>query len=151
MIALGGLVLSSCSGVKDFDRVHGSSLGIVGKSHQATVVSAQRTMVSADSSTKNLATVAGGVAGAGLGNVFGGGSGNTLYTVAAGIGGAVIGRSVASRAGQTYAQRLAVKVDGAKGTYTITQPIYKQFGEIQVGTRGELVESGGASYFRPHY
>ncbi len=148
--ALSGILLNSCSGVRDFDSVHGNSMGVVGKSHPATVINARTVKVAASSTTKNLSTVGGAVAGGALGNMLGGGSGNTLATAGGAILGGLAARGVSASAGQSYGQQLEVKVDGSRATYTITQPIYKQFGAIQPGTRGTLIESGNSSYFRPY-
>ncbi len=125
-------------------------MGIVGKSYAATVIEARTIEIEASSTTTGLSTAGGAIAGGAAGSMLGSGSGNNLAIAGGAILGGLLARGVASSAGTTPAQELTLKVDGSSATYTIKQPIYEQFGLIQPGTTGRLVESGNSSYFQPN-
>ncbi len=147
---IGGLALTSCSGMKSITSVAPSAMGVVGKSYDATVLSARMVEVQADSTSKNIGTIAGALAGGAAGSMLGKGSGNTLATAGGAIAGGLLGRGVTSAAATTPGQQLKVKVTGSNATYTITQPVYEEYGVIQPGTQGQLIESGNNSYFEPY-
>ncbi len=147
---ISGLTLTSCSGMKSINSVAPSAMGVVGKSYDATVISARTVEVEASSTSKGLGTAAGAIAGGAAGSMLGSGSGNNLAIAGGAIVGGLLGRGVTSAAATTPAQQLRVKVNGSNATYTITQPVYEEYGLIQPGTQGQLIESGNNSYFEPY-
>ncbi|MCL5409113.1 MAG: glycine zipper 2TM domain-containing protein [Candidatus Omnitrophica bacterium] len=62
-------------------------------------------------SSSPLGAIAGGVAGAAIGNTIGGGSGKTLATVAGAIGGAVAGNAIQKGVTQKPGLQIVVKLD----------------------------------------
>ncbi len=148
--AISGLALTSCSGMKSINSVPPSAMGVVGKSYDATVISARMVEVQASNTSKNIGTLAGALAGGAAGSMLGKGSGNDLAIAGGAIAGGLLARNVTAAAATTPGQQLKVKVTGSSATYTITQPVYEEYGVIQPGTQGQLIESGNNSYFEPY-
>lgn len=149
MLAAGTLLVPSCTTMSDYDSISFNDLGGVHETYKATVTDARYVRAGASNETKAWSSAAGAAIGAGAGQLLGGGSGRVASTVGFGLLGGLIGRGVAEGVG-THAQELTVKVDGTKKHYTVTQPIYKQFGAISVGTRGTLHVGNGRSRFVPN-
>lgn len=69
-----------------------------------------------------LGVVAGGAAGALLGNQVGGGSGKTLATIAGAVGGAYAGKKIQEKANSTKVWTVDVQFDnGTRGSYNFEQ------------------------------
>ena len=149
VLAAATLLVPSCTSMSDYDSISFSDLGGVHETYSATVTAARYVKAGASDETKAWSTLAGTAVGAGAGQLLGGGSGRVASTVGFGLVGALAGRGIAEGFG-THAQELTVKVDGSKRKYTVTQPIYKQFGAIPVGTRGTLHVGNGRSRFVPN-
>lgn len=150
--AVGMLVAPSCKNVGSLNTVSYDSAGTVGNIYYGTVTSARSVTIDASDSDKNLGTIGGAALGAALGSLWGGGSARAVTTVGMGLVGAAAGRGVGKYTQQTQGQVLTVKVDGSGRSYSVTQPVYKGVGYIEVGTHGQL-QVGGTSKFLPdgHY
>lgn len=149
VLAAATLLVPSCTSMSDYDKISFEDLGGVHETMDGTVVAARYVKADASNETKAWSTALGTAVGAGAGQLLGGGSGRVASTVGFGVVGALAGRGIAEGFG-THAQELTVKVDGTKKYYTVTQPIYKQFGAIPVGTRGTLHVGNGRSRFVPN-
>ncbi len=149
ILAASALVLSSCNNLADYYASPATAAGTIGEVIPGTVTGARDIMLEASNTSKNLATIAGAAIGAGAGSLLGGGSGNVVSTVGFGVVGAAAGRTAANYADQTPGQILTVKSDKTGRTYNVTQPIYRQFGAIPVGTHGNLTVSNNNSVFAP--
>jgi outer membrane lipoprotein SlyB len=76
-------------------------------------------LVERQGSSSGLGAVAGGVAGALLGNQVGGGSGRTVMTIAGGAGGAYVGNEVEKNSKRSSAYQIRVRMaDGSMRTLT---------------------------------
>ena len=149
ILAAGTILVPSCTSMSNYDRISFDDLGGVHETMPGKVIAARYVRASASNETKGWSSLAGAAVGAGTGQLLGGGSGRVVSTVGFGLLGGLAGRG-ASEAVGTHAQELTVRVDGSKKTYTVTQPIYKQFGAIPVGTRGMLHVGNGRSRFVPN-
>lgn len=79
-------------------------------------------MIEKDGEGNALGVVAGGAAGALLGNQVGGGSGKTLATIAGAVGGAYAGKKIQEKANSTKVWAVDVQYDnGQRGTYNFDQ------------------------------
>ncbi|MFI3243378.1 MAG: hypothetical protein R3Y56_03900 [Akkermansia sp.] len=149
ILAASALGLSSCNNLADYYSAPALAAGTIGEAIPGTVVSERSIMLDASSTSKNLGTLAGAAVGAGAGSLLGGGSGNVVSTVGFGVVGAAAGRAIGKYADQTPGQVLSVKSDKTGRTFNVTQPIYRQFGAIPVGTHGTLTVSNNNSVFAP--
>ena len=76
-------------------------------------------LIEQQGSSSGLGAVAGGVAGAILGNQVGGGSGRTVMTIAGGAGGAYVGNEVEKSSKRSSAYQIKVRMaDGSMRTLT---------------------------------
>lgn len=76
-------------------------------------------LIERQGSSSGLGAVAGGVAGAILGNQVGGGSGRTVMTIAGGAGGAYVGNEVEKNSKRSSAYQIKVRMaDGSMQTLT---------------------------------
>ncbi|MDO4817776.1 MAG: hypothetical protein Q3986_05050 [Akkermansia sp.] len=148
VLAAATLLVPSCTSMSDYDKISFEDLGGVHETMDGTVVAARYVKADASNETKAWSTALGTAVGAGAGQLLGGGSGRVASTVGFGVVGALAGRGIAEGFG-THAQELTVKVGNGR-KYTVTQPIYKQFGAIPVGTRGTLHVGNGRSRFVPN-
>jgi len=83
--------------------------------------------------------IAGGVAGALLGNQVGGGSGKTLATVAGAAGGAYAGKKIEGKMNKVKEWQVTVKYDtGRSGTVTLKQDPHLRSGDKVKHERGML-------------
>ncbi|MCQ2372011.1 MAG: hypothetical protein MJ058_08195 [Akkermansia sp.] len=147
-LAAATLLVPSCTTMSDYDKISFEDLGGVHETMDGTVVAARYVKAGASSETKEWSTALGTVAGVAGGQLLGGGAGRVASTLGFGAAGALAGRAIAEGIG-THAQELTVKVKSGR-KYTVTQPIYKQFGAIPVGTRGVLHVGNGRSRFVPN-
>ena len=147
-LAAATLLVPSCTTMSDYDKISFEDLGGVHETMDGTVVAARYVKAGASNETKSWSTALGTVAGLAGGQLLGGGKGRVASTLGFGAAGALAGRGIAEGIG-THAQELTVKVKGGR-KYTVTQPIYKQFGAIPVGTRGVLHVGNGRSRFVPN-
>lgn len=148
-VAAASMLVCSCTSMGDLDSVASDQLGAVSRTVPATVTSARYIKASSSSEANSWGTAAGAVLGAGSGQLLGGGSGRTASTLGFGLLGALAGRAAASQF-KTHAQELTLRVDGTKEYYTVTQPVYKQYGVISVGTKGMLQIGSKNSRFIPN-
>jgi outer membrane lipoprotein SlyB len=86
----------------------------------------------------------GGLAGAIIGNQFGGGTGKDLMTGAGAVTGAVIGGNLASQTRTYVSQAWTVRLDNG-GTMTIIQAS----NTFYVGMRIRVVQNGSQTYLTP--
>lgn len=151
--AVGMLVAPSCKNVGSLDTVSHDSIGSVGTVYYGTVTGARSITIDASDTDKNIGTIGGAALGAALGSLWGGGSARAVTTVGMGLVGAAAGRGVGKYTNQTQGQELTIRLDGSRGSRTITQPVYKGVGYIEVGTHGRLQVGGSTSKFLPdgHY
>lgn len=149
VLAAATLLVPSCTSMSNYDKISFDDLGGVHETMDGTVVAARYVKADASNETKTWSTALGTVAGVAGGQLLGSGSGRIASTLGFGAAGALAGRGISEGFG-THAQELTVKVDGSKRKYTVTQPIYKQFGAIPVGTRGVLHVGNGRSRFVPN-
>lgn len=149
VLAASALGLSSCSNLADYYSAPALASGTIGEVIPGTVTDARTISLEASNTSKNLGTLAGAAVGAGAGSLLGGGSGNVVSTVGFGVAGAAAGRAIASEADKTPGQVLSIKSDKTGRTFNVTQPIYRQFGAIPVGTHGKLTVSNNNSVFAP--
>ncbi len=146
------LGITACSPTMgSFNTIGADQVGVVSEDYPATIVSAQSVTQETSNTARNLGTLAGAAIGAGAGSLLGKGSGNVVSTVGFGLVGAALGRYTPTvLGGETQCQRLTVRVDGSKKTYTVTQPVYKEIGALSPGQRGTLrLASGKGSVFVP--
>ena len=149
-MAAATLITTSCTSMGDLDTVSASELGSVSRTVPATVTAARYVQAASSSETNSWGTALGAALGAGAGQLLGKGSGRIASTAGFGLAGAVAGRAAASQF-KTHAQELTVKINGTKREYyTVTQPVYKQYGAIPVGTRGMLHVGSKTSRFIPN-
>ena len=148
-LALLALGMSSCANIKDYAMAPNAEVGSVGQSLTGTVISANTLRAEADSTSKNMGTGLGAVIGAGAGALLGGGTGQIVSSAGFGALGAIAGREIGKAVSESTVQRLVIQTE-KNGNYTITQPIYAQFGEIQVGTTGVLTIRAQHSTFEPY-
>ena len=88
-----------------------------------------------------LGVIAGGAAGALLGNQVGGGSGKSIATVAGAVGGAYAGKKIQERANATRVWTVEVEYDnGRRGSFSFDQDPGVQ--------RGDRVKNAGQSIMR---
>lgn len=149
MMTCGLIGLSSCTGTRSLNTVPASSLGSVGQLIPGTVTGERTIDVEATDTARNLGTGVGAALGAGAGSMLGSGSGQIVSSVGFGVLGAAVGRGIGGEVGKTKAQVLTVQSDVGGQSYTVTQPIYKEIGAIQVGTHGNLQLGGAESKFLP--
>ncbi|MDO5464182.1 MAG: hypothetical protein Q4F40_04540 [Akkermansia sp.] len=149
LLLAAALGLSSCAWDSSYASVSSNKIGVTQQVLPATVISAYEVKGETSSSAKNVGTVAGGVLGAGLGQMLGGGSGRIVSAAGFGVAGALAGRALTDSMGNTRCQRVTVKVDGKNGpTYSFVQPIYKEFGPLSPGMHGNY-HHGSDAHFTP--
>lgn len=142
--------LSSCAApYADYYSSPARAAGTVAQVVPCTVISAAPTVFQADSGAVAAGTVTGAAIGAASGSLLGGGGGRVVSTVGFGLLGGILGNAAAGAGGQHPGQVLTVQSDKTGQQYSVTQPIYYQFGEIQAGTHGNLRVSNGVSSFAP--
>ena len=151
VLAAGTLLVPSCTSMSDYDSISFNDLGSVHETMPGTVTAARYLRADASNETKGWSTLLGTAVGGGAGQLLGGGSGRVASTVGFAAVGALAGRGIAEGFG-THAQELTVKVttNGRTKYYTVTQPIYKQYGAIPVGTHGTLHVGNNRSRFVPN-
>ncbi len=149
ILVSGILGLTSCSGTRSLNSVSANSIGSVGQLIPGTVTGERTIDVEATDTSRNLGTGVGAAIGAGAGSLLGRGKGQIVSSVGFGVLGALAGREVGEAVGKTKGQILTIKADAGEQSYTVTQPIYKEIGAIQVGTHGNLQYSGAESKFLP--
>lgn len=149
ILSMGLLLVPSCANMTSVDSVPASSLGSSARVLRGTVVSARSVQVQASSEDKNLGTGLGAALGAGAGSLLGRGKGQLVSTVGFGVLGAMAGRAAGSQLGKISGQELIIRVDGSRKEHRVTQPVYKQYGVIPVGTHGTLELGSGTSKFLP--
>lgn len=149
ILVTGILGMTSCSGTRSLNTVPANSIGSVGELIPGTVVAERTINVEARDSTRNLGTGLGAAIGAGAGSLLGRGKGQIVSSVGFGALGALAGREIGGAVGKTKGQMLTIKADVGEKSYTVTQPIYKEIGAIQVGTHGNLQYGGAESKFLP--
>lgn len=132
----------------NFNNIDSNRANVASRVYPATVISATNTNINTSSTAKNLGTGVGAALGAGAGSLLGGGTGRVVSTVGFGVAGALAGRYLTDSMGNTKGQTLTVQVDGSKECFSVTQPVYKQFGYIPVGTHG-MFHFGGDAKFVP--
>jgi outer membrane lipoprotein SlyB len=93
---------------------------------------------------RELGAIAGGVAGALIGDQFGKGRGNTLATGAGAIAGAMAGSSMADNANRHQAQEWFVKMDNGRSIAVIQNDP-----NIFIGQKVAVVTSGGETRLVP--
>lgn len=142
------LMLASCETMGSYSSVSSNQANVASQAIPATVVSAVPTTIDTSSTGRNLGTGIGAALGAGSGALLGRGKGQIVSAVGFGALGALAGRYAVDATGNTTGQRLTVKVDGSKTMYTVVQPVYKEIGQIPVGTHGMFM-LGGNSHFVP--
>lgn len=86
-----------------------------------------------------IGAIAGGVAGAAVGNLFGGGKGNTIATVGGGLAGAAGGAAVEEKLTQKDGLQITVQLDNGQ-TVVIVQEADVQF---SVNQRVRVLTGGG--------
>lgn len=147
-LAIGAMMLASCDTMNNANYVAHNQAGVAQQSFPATVIAAQNTTIDSSDSSRNLGTGMGALVGAGAGQLLGKGKGRAASTLGFAAAGALAGRALGdlnTNSGQT----LTVQVDGTNQMYTVTQPIYKQYGPIPVGARGIFHYGGNNSRFVP--
>ena len=87
-----------------------------------------------------IGAIAGGIAGAAVGNLFGGGKGNTLATVAGGLGGAAAGAAIEKGVTTKNGLQITVQLDNGQ-TLVIVQEADTMF---SVGQRVRVISGGAA-------
>jgi len=91
-----------------------------------------------------MGTIAGGVAGAALGQQVGGGTGKVLATGAGAATGAAIGNAATANAQRTTSTEWFVKTDGGQTISVVqTQPAFA------VGQRAQIIQGGGQTRLAP--
>jgi outer membrane lipoprotein SlyB len=91
-----------------------------------------------------LGTVAGGVAGAALGQQVGGGTGKVVATGVGATAGAALGNAAAANAQRTTSTEWFVRTDGGQNLSVVqTQPVFA------VGQRVQVVQGGGQTRLVP--
>jgi len=149
-LALSVATLSSCNNLADFNTVPHNSVGSTSISIKGTVVDQRSVRIEASGRAKNITTGIGALAGGAAGSMIGGGSGKVLSTVGFAILGGIAGNSLANSTSGQAGQVLTVRGDNGT-TYSITQPVYKEFGIIATGTTGTLTMYGSNNnQFRPY-
>ena len=149
LLVAAALGLSSCAWDSSYGSVSANKIGVTQQVLPATVISAYEVKGETSSTAKNVGTVAGGVLGAGLGQLLGGGSGRIVSAAGFGVAGALAGRYLTDAMGNTRCQRVTVKVDGKNGpTYSFVQPVYKEFGPLSSGMHGNY-HHGSDAHFTP--
>ena len=149
LLLAAALGLSSCAWDSSYGSVSSNKIGVTQQVLPATVVSAYDVKGETSSTAKNVGTVAGGVLGAGLGQMLGGGSGRIVSAAGFGVAGALAGRYLTDSMGNTRCQRVTVKGDGKNGpTYSFVQPVYKEFGPLSPGMHGSY-HHGSDAHFTP--
>ena len=147
-MALALLSLSSCKSLADADRVSANPLGGIPHTSEGTVVSPCRLPVASSdyrAGTGRFRSTLSRVPG---GQAFGSGSGRIGAAAGGAVAGYLGGGAIAKGVGQVPGQQLTIR--SGSQTYTVTQQIFKQYGEIPVGTKGEL-RVGSRSQFVPYY
>ncbi|MCC8021059.1 MAG: glycine zipper 2TM domain-containing protein [Akkermansiaceae bacterium] len=133
------LGVCSCNNLNRYDRVNANQVGTVTEDLPATVTAVEACTIETSSSTRNLGTVIGAAVGAGSGSLLGRGKGRAVSTVGFGLVGALAGRAITDAAGNEKGQRITVTTETKPArTYTVTQPVYKNYGEIYVNQHGVL-------------
>ena len=144
--ALACFVLGSCASMSDYNTVNSSQVGVPQQAFAATVTSARQVTQESSASTRNMGTLIGAGIGVGGGQLLGSGKGRAASTIGMAAAGALAGRYLADSMGRTKCQELTVEVDGTGAMYSFVQPIYKQIGEISVGTHGVYYHGTGAHF-----
>ena len=144
------MILASCESMGSLSSVRNNQANVASQSFPATVVSAYDTKIETSSTSKNLGTGIGAVLGAGAGQLLGGGSGRVASTLGFGAAGALAGRYLTDSMGNTTGQTITVRVDKTNQMYTVTQPVYEEYGRIPVGARGIFHLGGNNSRFVPY-
>lgn len=147
-LALSAATLSSCNNFADINQVSANSVGSSSQELQGTVIRERSVRIGASDGARGLSTLVGAAAGAVGGSYIGSGSGRTASTVGFGAAGAVAGNKLADSIAGSAGQVLSIRAEDGK-TYSVTQPIYKQFGAIPVGTTGTLSIYGSGNKFLP--
>lgn len=146
LLAVGLAIVPSCSNYANFNRVSANSVGSVSQVIPGTVVSARTVRIDASSSDKSLGTGLGAVVGAASGALLGRGKGQLVSAAGFGLAGAGLGRGIGKYANQSDGQELTIQADKGHQMYTVTQPIYKGYGAIPVGTHGNLQYGSNAKF-----
>ncbi len=149
MLAAAVALVPSCANWKDSNFISANEVGQVSRVVPGTVISARTVRIDATSTDKNLGTIIGAAAGAGAGQMLGGGSGRAVSTVGFGIAGALAGRATGKYANQSDGQILKVKVDRTGEIYQVKQHIYEGIGPITEGMHGDLTIGSSGCSFRP--
>ena len=143
---LGCSLLVGCAGMGDFNTVNSAQVGVPQQAFQATVTAVREVTQETSSSARNMGTLIGAGVGLGGGQLLGKGKGRTAASVGMAAAGALAGRYLVDSMGSTKCQQITVSVDGTEAVYTFVQPIYKQIGEISVGTHGTYYHGTGAHF-----
>lgn len=144
------LGLSSCAPqLADYYTSPSFAMGSVSKVIPCTVITAHPTVIQADPNSVAAGTIAGAAVGAGAGQLLGGGSGRAASTIGFGLFGSWLGNMFANSAARRPGQALTIQIDKTGQTYSIIQPIFIQFGEIQAGSHGNLRTGNGFNTFAP--
>ncbi len=144
--ALACFMLGSCASMSDYNTVNSSQVGVPQQAFAATVMSARQVTQESSASTRNMGTLIGAGIGLGGGQLLGSGKGRAASTIGMAAAGALAGRYLADSMGRTKCQQITVSVDETNAVYTFVQPIYKQIGEISVGTHGTYYHGNGAHF-----
>lgn len=143
-----GALLSSCASMENYESVRADQVGVAQQVLPATVIAAQSVTQETSSTAKNLGTGIGAAVGLGAGQLLGKGKGRAVSSIGMSAAGALAGRYLVDSMGKTKCQRLTVRVDGSDATYSFVQPVYKQTGNIAVGTHGNY-HHGSNAHFVP--
>ncbi len=149
LVAGCALLTTSCSTMVNGNNISPNKVGYGARVFPATVVAAKNVNIETTSSAKNMGTGVGAALGAGAGQLLGGGSGRIVSTVGFGVLGALAGRSLTDSMGGTQGQTLTVQIDGTTQYYSVTQPVYEQYGYIPVGAHGLYYHGTNDSRFEP--
>lgn len=148
-LAIGAMMLASCDTMNNAAYAPHNSVGVATQSFPATVIAARNVTIDSSDTSRNVGTGLGAVIGAGAGQLLGKGKGRAASTLGFAAAGALAGRALGDL-NTTEGQTLTVQVNGGKQTYTVTQPIYKQYGPIPVGAQGTFELGGSNSRFVPY-
>ncbi len=149
LVAGAALLTTSCSTMVDGNNVSPNKVGYGAQAFPATVVAAKNVNIETTSTAKNLGTGVGAVLGAGAGQLLGGGSGRVVSALGFGAAGALAGRYLTDSMGNTKGQTLTVQIDGSSQLYSVTQPVFEQYGYIPVGAHGMYYHGTNNSRFEP--
>lgn len=118
---------------------------VANQSMQYGTIEGARTVQVAGANTTAGGAIAGGLAGAVIGNQFGKGSGNALMTAGGALGGALLGQQMANNMAQPHmAQQWIVRLDGG-GSIAVVQ----EGSNFYVGQRVRVVTNGNGTRLIP--